>query len=138
MSWAGPDSDLPMTLNLQSNKLDLNELSSLFPESTESEHAEKLQWAELFTQSEWLEKWFELPPVDIDLAANQVDGFQLDFADAALHASLRDRQIKDGRLNLRLEDIAIEGAIEANLQERPWTVAFDSVFSNIDVGGVLV
>ncbi len=137
MSWAGPDSDLPMTLNLQSNKLDLNELSSLFPESTESEHAEKLQWAELFTQSEWLEKWFELPPVDIDLAANQVNGFQLDFADAALHASLRDRQIKDGRLNLRLEDIAIEGAIEANLQERPWTVAFDSVFSNIDVGGVL-
>jgi len=137
MTWAGPDSDLPMTLNLQSNKLDLIELSSLFPESAEPEQAEKLQWTELFTQSEWLEKWFELPPVDIDLAANQVNGFQLDFADAALHASLRNRQIKDGRLNLRLEDIAIEGAIEANLRERPWTVAYDSIFSNIDIGRVL-
>ena len=137
MSWAGPDSDLPMTLNLRSNKLDLNELSSLFPEAAEPEQVGKLPWAELFTQGEWLEEWFELPAVDIDLSVNHVDGFRLDFADATLHASLSDRQIKDGRLNLRLEDIAIEGAIEAKLRERPWTVAYDSVFSNIDIGRVL-
>jgi uncharacterized protein involved in outer membrane biogenesis len=137
ISWAGPDSDLPMVVNLQSNKLDLIELSRLFPAVAEPEQAEKLQWTELLTQSEWLEQWFELPPVDIDLSVNQADGFQFDVADAALHASLRDRQIKDGRLNLRLEDIAIEGALEANLQQRPWTVAYESVFSNIDIGGVL-
>ncbi len=137
MIWAGPDSDLPMTLNFQSNKLDLIELSSLFPEAAEPDQAEKLPWAELFTQSEWLEKWFELPPVDIDLSVNQIDGFRFDFANAVLHASLRDRQVKDGRLNLRLEDIAIEGALDADLRERPWTVAYDSVFSNIDIGRLL-
>ena len=137
MFWAGPDSGLPVTLNLQSKKLDLNELSSLFPEVAEPEQAEKLQWTELFTQSEWLEEWLELPPVDLDLSVNQVDGFGFDFADAAVHASLRDRQIRDGRLNLRLEGIAIEGAIEANLRERPWTAAYESVLSNIDIGRVL-
>ena len=135
--WAGPSSSLPLVFNLQSNKLDLTQLSNLFPKTAEPEQAERLQWAELITQSEWLEQWFELPALDIDFSVNHVDGIRTNLADAALHVNLRDRLIEDGRFNIRLEDIAIEGAVEANLRQRPWTVAYKAVLSNIDIGRVL-
>lgn len=137
MSWAGPDSDLPMVIELRSNKLELNEISSLFPDRAEAAQNGDLQWAELVTQSEWLEDWLELPPVNIDLAVKHLRVTRHEIEDATLRVSLRDRQIKKGRLGFRNENVTIEGAIDANLQERPWTVAYESDFSNIDIGGLM-
>jgi len=137
MSWAGPDSDQPMALTLRSKRLDIDELSGLFPETPETDPAERLEWAELITQGEWLEEWFEVPPLDVDLSVKQVDGLKFDLADTALRFNLRDRQIRDGQLNLLLEGIAAEGKLNASLRERPWTVAYGSNFSNIDIGRVL-
>jgi uncharacterized protein involved in outer membrane biogenesis len=137
MSWEGSDSALPMVFDLRSNTLDLNEVSSLFPEGTESEQTEALPWKDLLTQSEWLEDWLEFPPVDIDLSANHIDGIRFDLRDAILHVNLRERQIQNGRLKFQINDIAIDGALDADLRERPWKVSYESVFNNIDIGHVL-
>jgi len=137
MSWRGADSALPMVFNLRLNKLDLGELSSLFPEGTESGKAEELPWKDILTQSEWLEDWLEFPPVDIDLSANHIGGIKFDLRDAILHVDLRERQIQNGRLRFQIDDIAIDGALDADLRERPWTVAYEAVFNNIDIGRVL-
>jgi len=137
MSWGGADSALPAVFDLRANKLDLGELSSLFPEGTESEQTEELPWKDLLTQSEWLEDWLEFPPVDIDLSANHIGGISFDLRDAILHVDLREQQIQNGRLRFQIDDIAIDGALEADLRQRPWTVAYESVFNNVDIGHVL-
>jgi hypothetical protein len=137
MSWPGPDSGLAMALEFQSNRLDINELSALFPKDPEPRKTDHLPSAELLTQSEWLEEWLELPPIGMDLSARRVSGMKFDLTEAALQASLSNRHISDGRLNLLLEGIAIEGRLDADLRNRPWTVEYEAVFDSIDIGRVL-
>lgn len=135
--WNGPDGGLPANLKLRSSRLDVEQLTTLFADDAEARQAENWQWAERFTHGEWLEEWFSFPALDIDLLVQQVDGIWIKGNDASLQVSLRDRQVNNGRLKYRHDGLLIEGKIDANLQQRPWTLDFETTLQNIDIGHLL-
>lgn len=137
MSWPGSEGDLPMSFDLQSDRLDFNELAGLFPESVENTQTNKSDRTEPWSEIEWIDAWFNLPSIDIDLAVTHVVGNNFDIAGVNLHGRLRERLIEDGRLSLLFEEMEIEGAIEVDLRETPWRVSYEFGARNIDVGRLL-
>jgi len=137
MTWPGPESDLPMSFDLQSDRLDFNELAGLLLEPAEKTQTNKFDRTEPLSEIEWIDKWINLPSVDIDLAVSHIVGINMDVARVHLHGRLRDRMIEDGRLSLLFEEIEVEGVVEADLREEPWHVSYEFGAENINVGRLL-
>lgn len=137
MTWPGPESDLPMSFQLKSDRLDFIELAGLFPEPAEKMQTNKSDRTESSSDIEWIDSWFSLPSVDINLAAAHIVGFNFDLTRVNLHGRLRDRLIEDGRLSLLFEEFDIEGSVEMDFREKPWRVFFEFGTGNIDVGRLM-
>ena len=137
LSWAGPDSTRPMSVNLKSTRLDLAELAELFPGTSTPEQRVQAEWFELLDKNDWVERWFGLPAIDIDFDAGTLAFVNAEVNRAKLHARLRDRLIEDGQLNLQFENVDFERALEADLREQPWTIDYRSVLGDMDIGRLL-
>jgi uncharacterized protein involved in outer membrane biogenesis len=138
VSWKGPESELPATIHMQSDRLVAHELVSLFAEEPGQIPKEDPQARSgLQPETEWIDQWFKLPSVDIDLALAQFDGIDFDVSQVKLHGRLRDRLIEDGRLELLFEDIDLTGALEADFRQKPWNVSYELGVGNIDIGRLL-
>jgi uncharacterized protein involved in outer membrane biogenesis len=137
LSWAGPDSTRPMSVNLKSTHLDLAELAELFPGTSTPEQSVQAEWSKLLDKNDWVERWFGLPAIDFDFDVGTLAFVNAVVNRAKLHAKLRDRLIKDGQLSLQFENVDFEGALEADLREQPWTIDYRSVLGDMDIGRLL-
>jgi uncharacterized protein involved in outer membrane biogenesis len=137
LSWAGPDSTRPMSLDLKSTRLDLGEIAELFPGTSTPEQRVQPEWSELLDKNDWVERWFGLPAIDIDFDVGTLAFVKAEVNRAKLHANLRDRLIEDGQLSLQFESVDFEGALEADLREQPWTIDYQSVLGDMDIGRML-
>ncbi len=137
LNWPGPNKGLPASAELSSARLDLREIAGAFPAKAAPERASEWEWSELLDENEWIERWFSLPAININLTVTALDSVSVALKNVKLQANLRDRLIQQGQLNLQFEGIDLAGKLNADFQEQPWTIDYESELSNIDIGRLL-
>jgi hypothetical protein len=137
LSWAGPEGSQVAVADFHAKRLDLPEIDSLFPELNEGKVMEEPELFELLHQNEIIEQWLSFPSMDLDLSIEKLHGIEADADDAVLHARLRDRLVDKGRLSFRLEGIEVDGRLDADLREFPWSLDFETLLKNVDLGRLL-
>ena len=133
--WSGPHSGEPARLDITSRHLLVSELLSLFPESEETLSPEEPDNAQDSTPS--LIAWPNLGRIDFELDVARVTGLQHTVSNLSAHAKIRNREIQDGRLAMRLNEIAIDGDLKVDFTEIPGSVAYRFHLDNVDIGSLL-
>lgn len=126
-----------ISIDLVSERLDINELTSLFPQSEELPALNETDWPDLLSDVEWLQRWMKFPKANIDLRVSELSGIKFDISQVDLHVLLRDRLVEDGHLALHLEDIGIDGDIKMDFRELPGNVSYNVELKDFDVGRLL-
>lgn len=134
LKWSGANDGRRISTDLRSEVLDLRELDLLFAKNTKSESTKP---AAPLSREKLYNKWLNLPSVEILLSVEKVRGIQMDVDAARLQAHLSDRQIEDALLSFRIGDLTFDGSLETDFRTQPWSLSFDSVLEDIDIGYLL-
>ena len=137
LDWVWSKKDRSIRAELSSMQLDLVELDGLGSNNTEAVPAAAAETQSSLSPIEVIEKWLDLPPVEITLSADHIRGFLVDAEGARLHAKLENRTIEDAHLDFRIGDLRFDGALDADLRDRPWNMSLNSVLTDIDLGYLL-
>jgi uncharacterized protein involved in outer membrane biogenesis len=112
-------------LVLRSRFLDVVELQQVFasPESTGEPSGESLN--------------FEWPIIKLDLAFDNIHGFEGDITDLRLTGSLREKRIENASLAVKLAEFAMLGQLDADFSVATPTVSLQTRLQDIDLGSLI-
>lgn len=137
LDWVWSKKDRSIRADLSAMLLDFVELDALSSNDTKATQAVTAERQSSRSPIEMIEKWLDLPPVEITLSADHIRGFLVDAEGARLHAKLENRTIEDAHLDFRIGDLKFDGSLDADFRDRPWNMSFDSVLTDIDLGYLL-
>jgi hypothetical protein len=137
LDWTDTGASPSIRADLDSGVIDLVELDSLAVHNPDLVPAESEGLSSTPSQFDWIEKWLDLPAIEILLSVGQLRGFLTDAGDIRLQARLDDRIIENAQLEFLLGDLRFDGSLDANLRNRPWSLSFNSVLTDIDLGHLL-
>ena len=137
ISWSRFEKGSPIIVDLQSDNLHIEELASLFPGSKELTPTRGTSSQADFPDFDLIDSWFDFPAVNLDLQAANVDGLDSDIAQVSMHARLRNRLIEEGQLSMQFEGYAVDGAIDMDFREKPWSINSQLGADMVDVGTLM-
>jgi uncharacterized protein involved in outer membrane biogenesis len=132
-----PETDLPMLVDLHSERLDVSELVALFPEAPEQPSAERQAAEEILREVDWIDQWSRIPEIDLDYRVAEVEGIHHEVSDLELRGRLRDRLIEDSRLEFLFHGMMVEGRVQVDFRDVPWTARYRVNLAEVDIGRLL-
>jgi hypothetical protein len=137
IEWPRPGSANGGRLYLDSRRLDLAELSTLFPAGKGENDVARRNLKEIFYDAELITRWLDLPRLDTRLTIGELLGTAFDIRDVAMKAAFSEGVARDGRLAARVDNIRVDGSVNADFREQQGSVLLDFELLNVDVGGLL-
>jgi len=132
------ENGLLLSARLNSNLLQIPELTGLIPESgADAPLAASDTQPDSVIDDEWIEKWFALPSVDFELDVNRVAGIDFDVSSVNIVGQVHERLIEDSHLSLEFEGIDIAGDINVDFRQKPWKLAYRIDADHLDIGHLL-
>lgn len=137
LSLNGDKANAVLTAQLESELLDMNELSSLFPEDNTMKTGTSFERPTDLDRDEWLEDLLTMPPLDYKLSLAKIDGLNTTITDLQTEGRLRNKHIENALLAITYEDVEISGHLDADLRQNPWKLDYGVGASNVDIGRLL-
>jgi len=132
--WHYEDDPDTLALTLRSSYLDLAEIDAVFPAATVE--TDPAGVADDDTQP--VPARFTLPPVDLDVKFDAVNGGRLELQELDVSGRLRQGLINDGRVIVTIEDdVLLRGSLDLDLRHSPAEGALNVAAENVDVGRLL-
>jgi len=133
-AWHYADDPDILELSLRSSYLDLDEIGAIFP--TKTDESDPARVADDDTQP--IPAGFTLPPVDLDVKFDAINGGDLDLQDLSISGRLRQGVIDDAHVTVTIEDdVLLRGSLDLDLRHSPAEGALDVAAENVDVGRLL-
>ncbi|MCX2980248.1 AsmA family protein [Halieaceae bacterium IMCC14734] len=131
-----------LALNLQASLLDLAELQLLLPalETSAQSQPQPLEAGSAPANQDplgWLEDFLKGPKLVVDLGIKSLLNGSFKVDDVQMTGTVFAGRIEDANLELEYEDVVLGGKLDANFSQRPWSLEYDIVADNIDIGRVL-
>jgi uncharacterized protein involved in outer membrane biogenesis len=137
LDWSGLSSGRPLKADLRSKLLNLEDLGLLFSDGAEDGSSSIENWSEFLDEADLLERWHEVPSIDVKLAVGQFEGTTFEIGNMGLNAHLEDRQLKDGRMQLDFEGVKMEGLLNVDMRESNNLFDYHVIMKNLDVGRLM-
>ena len=132
--WRYADDPDILELTLRSSYLDLDEIGAAFPATTVESDPTRV--ADGDTQP--IPAGFTLPPVDLDVKFDAINGGRLDLQELNVSGRLRQGSIDDARVTVTIEDdVLFRGNLDLDLRHSPAKGTLNVATENVDVGRLL-